>query len=304
MKKAAFILLNIFLFIAVQSNAYEAASPQKETIIMSLKSTDNIAFGNQRVDKFKELDKTILTATYQLRFILDTIKRDTLVDQMVLQIGKNFTKFYSQRTLLDDQSYTDYETGKTSRNQGYGIDGDIYIDYDMIFNSAGKTITTIHRMPFEDEYTRSYDEAIPSFQWTYLDSKDSICGYPCLAAQTSYAGRVWKVWYTTDIPLSNGPWKLSGLPGLILKAVDNTGEYEFVCEGLSSTISPILSYKWRTKRTTKEEWRRFERRVYASPLDVLSAGGEKRFMVYDPETKKMGAFPPDWKIPYNPIERD
>jgi len=40
--------------------------------------------------------------------------------------------------------------------------------------------------------------------------------YDCRRAIGKFRGREYEVWYTTDIPIPGGPFKLGGLPGLIL----------------------------------------------------------------------------------------
>lgn len=65
----------------------------------------------------------------------------------------------------------------------------------------------------------SYDEPIPEIEWSIVeDSTKTIKGYECIMAKSDYHGRTWTVWFTPEIPLPEGPWKLRGLPGLILSA--------------------------------------------------------------------------------------
>lgn len=63
--------------------------------------------------------------------------------------------------------------------------------------------------------------------WVMGDESQVIAGYPCTSATIEYAGRMWKVWFTEEIPTPAGPWKLVGLPGLILRAEDTEGEVSF-----------------------------------------------------------------------------
>ena len=72
-------------------------------------------------------------------------------------------------------------------------------------------------------YFRSflYEEPdIPQLEWLQIDSTKTIGDYLCRAATANFRGRKYTVWYTPEIPLPFGPWKLQGLPGLILEASD------------------------------------------------------------------------------------
>lgn len=72
-----------------------------------------------------------------------------------------------------------------------------------------------------------YSEPIPVFDWELMDQDSVVCGYSCQKAKTTYRGRTWNVWFSPDLPYDNGPWKLGGLPGLILKAIDSKGDFYF-----------------------------------------------------------------------------
>jgi P pilus assembly chaperone PapD len=45
--------------------------------------------------------------------------------------------------------------------------------------------------------------------------------------------------YSEDIPTSAGPWKLCGLPGLVLKAEADGGIHRFTLANLERIVSPI-----------------------------------------------------------------
>ena len=70
-----------------------------------------------------------------------------------------------------------------------------------------------------------YDK--PKISWNITHESNQILGYQCKLAYSEYRGRKYKVWYTSDVPLPFGPWKLNGLPGLILKAeIDDKFSFE------------------------------------------------------------------------------
>ncbi len=72
-----------------------------------------------------------------------------------------------------------------------------------------------------------YVESLPTFEWNMLDCDTIICGYECQKACTTFRGRTWTVWFTVDLPYPYGPWKLGGLPGLIMKAIDDKLQYSY-----------------------------------------------------------------------------
>lgn len=81
--------------------------------------------------------------------------------------------------------------------------------------------------PLPIKGTAIYKDEFPAIQWKMEAGKETILGYQCNLATAKFRGRKYKVWYTTEIPLAIGPWKLGGLPGLILKADADDGLFTF-----------------------------------------------------------------------------
>lgn len=95
-------------------------------------------------------------------------------------------------------------------------------------------------------HSHYYKEPLGEMQWQIGDSTKTILGYDCISAETDYRGRHWTVWFTPDIPVQDGPWKLCGLPGLILEAADSSGQHSFIADGIESTsmeMTPVYNIK-------------------------------------------------------------
>lgn len=98
----------------------------------------------------------------------------------------------------------------------------------------------------------------PKMDWNVIaDSVKTILGYECQMAETTFRGRHWKVWFTLDIPLSIGPWKFGGLPGLVLQA-ESSGFLKI--EGykiLTKGLTPIKFYNYYNKKATDIDRKKF-----------------------------------------------
>jgi GLPGLI family protein len=64
-------------------------------------------------------------------------------------------------------------------------------------------------------------EITPKINWKIEKDTKKIGSFICKKATTFFRGRNYIAWFTSEIPLPFGPWKLNGLPGIILEAYDN-----------------------------------------------------------------------------------
>lgn len=67
------------------------------------------------------------------------------------------------------------------------------------------------------------EEKLPAQTWTLSDESRKITQFTCRKATTTFRGRTYTAWYTTEIPIIGGPWKFDGLPGLILQVSSDDG---------------------------------------------------------------------------------
>ena len=68
----------------------------------------------------------------------------------------------------------------------------------------------------------------PKFNWKISNDKQKIGEYEAQKATTEFGGRKWTAWFTESIPLPDGPYKFSGLPGLIVKIEDAEKNFSWV----------------------------------------------------------------------------
>jgi GLPGLI family protein len=90
------------------------------------------------------------------------------------------------------------------------------------------------------------EPSFPSLKWEIFAETKNFNNIKCQKAVTKFRGRRYTAWFAPSIPIQDGPWKLSGCPGLILEAYDDTDEVLFLFAGieypfqsLKKSISPF-----------------------------------------------------------------
>jgi len=74
---------------------------------------------------------------------------------------------------------------------------------------------------------------LPEYNWQITNEKDTFGDYEIIKATTSFRGRNFIAWFAPSIPVTYGPWKLHGLPGLILKLYDEDKLFTWTLQSLN-----------------------------------------------------------------------
>lgn len=107
-----------------------------------------------------------------------------------------------------------------------------------VFKDFDKEDVTVYD-DYSDQFA-VYHESFSEMQWEIVaDSTKTVLGYECMMARTAYHGRDWTAWFSPEIPVQDGPWKFTGLPGLILMATESQGMHSFTANGIEATEQEI-----------------------------------------------------------------
>ena len=189
-------------------------------------------------------------------------------DSYILRVGKTTNQFFSfYRNRTDSMDYTSeatrqislkefLETNDKSPDRTKRLKAST-IGRELLYQDLTTGKLTLYSV-YASAYN-TYEEDIPTQEWVIdNDSVQDIMGMECHYATTTFRGRVWKVWFTEEIPVSLGPWKLGGLPGLILKATADDDFIKFTAISIKADgLTPVTFYNWGNKKYYKMDREKF-----------------------------------------------
>lgn len=109
--------------------------------------------------------------------------------------------------------------------------------FDVKFNGSKYIVLTDFRKDtiqsqvslFRDGKQKTFivEEKIKKIDWSITQEFKTISGFKAQRAEGLFRGRKYIAWFTNEIPIKYGPWKLNSLPGLILNVSDDKNEVLF-----------------------------------------------------------------------------
>lgn len=182
-----------------------------------------------------------LEIKYDYNFVRDTADMDIThrtKEIMILDLNMNSSIYYSEgyikrRDILEDIISTARNSNVTPEIKiadlpKYKIGYSVYKNGSQIYVTSNL---------YRDFYT--FESGFLKWNTAYNEEK-SILGYKCHKATTVFNDKVYTAWYTKDIPISEGPYRFKGLPGLILELSDEKNYHSFVALGIQKKQVEIV----------------------------------------------------------------
>ena len=200
-------------------------------------------------------------------------KADVKTENAYLDISKDKSMFYSENRIKRDSIMqkafqSGAGPGSFNRSQMEGLRSNI--NYTIEKDKKDQKITYKDRLG-RDNY--SYEEDRP-MNWKISTETTKIGDYKVQKAETDFAGRKWTAWFTTDLPYQDGPYKFTGLPGLIVKVEDATGEYSFdLMKNIKLNSLPELNQFGNTIKVKRTAYEKQYEKYITDPVAFMTQSG-------------------------------
>ncbi|MGA9212277.1 GLPGLI family protein [Kaistella sp.] len=165
--------------------------------------------------------------SYIYHFVPDsTNQADIKSEMMILEVLPKFSKFYSETVFKSDS------IAKVNLEKEVLATGSMNVKSSMrngffrhVIIKESPDFKTFLMTRIGQTKLKVADDR--KMNWKVLAEKQKIGEFNVQKAETEMYGRKWTAWFTTEIPIQEGPYKFHGLPGLIVKIEDETKSHSF-----------------------------------------------------------------------------
>lgn len=198
----------------------------------------------------QQADSALMHIKYELIHVDDTNFRDNpRKEEMIVYIGRQ-SAMYNSFTRAATLAKMKQDIENRQRADGSNADARNGTNRSRLFVSAPHISSeTLYLFPKKNEAfvantlgstTYIIPQDYPQIDWQISETAKEIGGYMCQQATGAFGGRLYTAWFTMELPFPYGPWKLHGLPGLILEAEDSKGEVIFRYAGFDKETGPSV----------------------------------------------------------------
>lgn len=154
------------------------------------------------------------------------------------------------------------------------------------------------------EYKLKYKQDLKTIDWEIQPENKEILGFSVQKATGSFAGRNYVAWFAPELPFLDGPYKFSGLPGLILEISDLKNHYHFSLTALQELANPVdkLLNLDNYKAVSQKELDQLRDDYDRDPVGTMQKAGVRFGWSEEDEAKARKELSEKYKRRNNPIE--
>ena len=249
---------------------------RKITILIVLCTIFNCAYAQlppspQTLERSECIDSTLVELIYTFKFKLNR-NSNYSEDIRKVQIGKKYAKDFSFVVFYYDSIATErMKKGLQSQN----IPSQTY-PCEITTDINTHSISEKYRLML-NAGVLCYNSSVKPYEWQYSDADTlTIAGHLCYKANTFFAGRHYRAWYTIDVPVPYGPYKFYGLPGILMKIEEENGLFVWELNKVEFVKKPIYVYKYENEQEcTESKAKQIIRKMMTSPISFLQSVGTK-----------------------------
>ena len=187
--------------------------------------------------KAQKQDTARVLVHYKFTHVRDSTDRThPYTENMVLLVGKTASVYKSYDGMMADEQFRKAYTEAVANSpdghmeinrSGAGLRPQYYQ-----YPNAQKLLTKDYVLV--TEYLIAGQ--MPAIDWKISGDTATFGGLHCQKAAGHFKGRDYIVWFCPDLPVHTGPWKLNGLPGVIIDAHDTKNEVIFQFDGVEKAV--------------------------------------------------------------------
>ena len=244
-------------------------------------------------------DQYSYKATYQLEFQEDSTDENSIKSETgVLYLSEEQSRYSSQGKAIKDslENMTNPVTMRMDEyNQMTDFKYTIYKDYQENELILAEKVF---------QYELKYKQDLKQIDWEIQPENKEILGFSVQKAIGNFAGRNYIAWFAPELPFSDGPYKFSGLPGLILEISDLKNHYHFSLTAFQELANPVdkLLNLDNYKTVSQQELDQVRDDYDRDPIGTMQKAGIKFGWSEEDEAKTRKELSEKYKRRNNPIE--